>query len=139
MLNNTLNANEIKNSAGTGVSFTRLSTKDRSTEFALTGETPSQPHRLKIAHQESGVGMKKRRRSVVRFDKTVISGVDNITPITISYYAVADIPVGAMSSDAESKNVAAELVSFCASLGASTTILYDNTGNGLTVLKDGGL
>jgi len=83
--------------------------------------------------------MKKRRRSLVRFDKTVISGVDNITPITVSVYAVADVPTGAMSSDAETKNVLAELISFMASLGASTTILYDNTGNGAVVLKDGGL
>jgi len=139
MLANTLNTNEIKNSAGTGVGFQRLSTADRSTLYAQISETPSQPHRLSIAHQESGVGMKKRRRSLVRFDKTVISGVDNITPITISAYAVADVPTGAMSSDAETKNVLAELMSFMASLGASTTILYDNTGNGAVVLKDGGL
>jgi len=139
MLSNSLNTNEIKNSAGTEVEFSRLSTSDRSTVFAQVAETPSQPHRLSISHQEVGSGMKKRRRSLVRFDKTVISGVDSATPITVSAYAVLDHPVGASTSNAEAANVLAELMSFLASLGASTTILYDGTGNGAAALLNGGL
>lgn len=139
MLSNTLNTNEIKNSAGTEVEFSRLSTSDRATVFAQIAETPSQPHRLSISHQEIGSGMKKRRRSLVRFDKTVISGVDSTTPITVSAYAVLDHPVGASTSNAEAANVLAELMSFVASLGASTTILYDGTGNGAAALLNGGL
>lgn len=139
MLSNTLNTNEIKNSAGTEVEFSRLSTSDRSTVFAQSSETPSAPHRLTISHQESGSGLKKRRRSLVRFDKTVISGVDNITPVTVSAYAVLDHPVGASTSNAEAANVLAELMSFMASLGASTTILYDGSGNGANALLTGGL
>lgn len=139
MLSNTLNTNEVKNSAGTEVEFTRLSTSDRQTEFALIGENPSQPHRLKISHLESGSGMKLRRRSLVRFDKTVASGVDSTVLVTVSAYAVLDIPVGAMTSTAEAANVLAELMSFCASLGATTTILYDGTGNGAVALLNGGL
>jgi hypothetical protein len=83
--------------------------------------------------------MKLRRRSVVRVDKTVISGVDSVTPITVSAYIVLDAPIGAMSAITEATNVCAELVSFCASLGASTTILYDGTGNGVATLLSGGL
>lgn len=139
MLSNTLNTNEIKNSAGTEVEFSRLSSSERSTVFSQINETPSQPHRLTIAHQESGSGFKLRRRSVVRFDKTVISGVDSVTPITVSAYAVLDFPVGASTSSAEAANVVAELMSFMASLGASTTILYDGTGNGAASLLAGSL
>lgn len=139
MLSNTLNTNEIKNAAGTEVEFSRLSTSARSTEFAQIAETPALPHRLTISHLESASGIKKRRRSLVRFDKTVISTVDAITPVTISAYAVLDFPVGAMAAITEGTNVIAELMSFMASLGASTTILYDGTGNGANALLSGGL
>lgn len=139
MLSNTLNTNEIKNSAGTEVEFQNLSREGRTAVFAQITESPSLPHRMTISHQESGVGMKRRRRSVIRFDKTVISGVDNVTPITNSSYYVQDYAVGASSTSAEMAHVNAELVSFLASLGASTTILYDNTGNGLATLLSGGL
>jgi hypothetical protein len=139
MLSNSLVTNEIKNSAGTEVEFSRLSIADRQTVFAQVNEAPSAPHRLTISHSESGSGLKLRRRSLVRFDKTVISSVDSVTPVTISAYAVLDIPVGAMTTDAEAAHVLAELMSFLASLGASTTILYDGTGNGGVALLKGGL
>jgi hypothetical protein len=139
MLSNTLNTNEIKNAAGSEVEFTRLSTSARSTEFAQVNEAPSLAHRLLISHQESGALLKKRRRSLVRFDKTVVSTVDSVTPVTISAYAVLDFPVGAMAAITEGTNVVAELMSFMASLGASTTILYDGTGNGANALLSGGL
>lgn len=139
MLSNTLNTNEIKNSAGTEVEFSRISTNERSTEFAVITEAPSAPHRLKIGHQESGTGLKRRRRSRVGFDKTVVSTVDSVTPVTISVYTVIDAPVGALLTNAEMANVLAEQMSFLASLGASTTILYDCTGNGAATLLSGGL
>jgi hypothetical protein len=139
MLADTLNTNEVKNSAGTEVEFSRLSTSNRDTEFAQIGETPSQPHRLLIKHQETGKGMSQRRRSVVRVDKTVISGVDSATPVTVSAYIVLDAPVGAMSSIAEATNVIAELLSFCATTGVGTTVLFDGSGNGATALLTGGL
>ena len=139
MLANSLNTNEIKNSAGTEVEFTRLSTNNRETVFQQVAETPSLPHRLQIKHLESGAGTKRRRRSVVRFDKTVMSGVDATVPVTISAYAVVDTPVGALTANTEPTHVVAELMSFLASLGASTTILYDGTGNGARVLLNGEL
>ena len=139
MLANTLVTNEVKNSAGTEVEFQRISQGVRDTVFAQITEVPSLPHRLTIKHVESGQGLKLRRRSLVRFDKTVMSGVDTTLPITISAYAVVDLPVGAMSAITEGSNVIAELMSFLASLGASTTILYDCTGNGAATLLNGGL
>lgn len=139
MLSNTLNTNEVKNSAGTEVEFERQKISDRSTVFSQISETPAQPHRLSISHLESGSGLQLRRRSLVRVDKTIISSVDSVTPVTVSAYTVLDIPVGAITTSAEPANVLAELVSFIASLGASTTILYDGTGNGAKSLISGSL
>lgn len=139
MLSNTLNTNEVKNAAGTEVEFGRLSTSQRETVFAQLSETPSLPHRLSIKHQETGAGMKSRRRSVIRVDKTTLSGVDSVTPITTSAYIVLDAPVGAMSSITEATNVLAEILSFCATTGAATTVLFDGTGNGANALLSGGL
>jgi hypothetical protein len=139
MLSNTLNTNEIKNAAGTEQEFGRIATSDRSTIFSLLTESPALPHRLTVSHQESGGGINKRRRSVVRFDKTVVSTVDSVTPVTVSAYAVIDAPVGALAAPTEMANVIANLMSFLASTGASTTILFDGTGNGATALLSGGL
>lgn len=139
MLSNTLNTNEVKNAAGTEQEFTRLGTLGRRTEFALIGESPSLQHRLTIQHVESGSGLKKRRRSNVRVDKTTISGVDSVTPITTTFSVVLDYPIGASSSSAVAADVIANGLSFLASLGASTTILYDGTGNGAKALIEGSL
>jgi hypothetical protein len=139
MLSNTLVTNEIKNAAGTEQEFGRISSGERQTEFALLVESPSAPHRLNVKHAETGSGITKRRRSVVRFDKTVISTVDNVTPVVISAYTVLDAPVGALLAATELNNVMANLNSFLSSLGASTTILYDGTGNGTNALVSGGL
>jgi len=139
VLSNSLVTSEVKNSSGTEVEFSRIAISDRATEFQMVSELPSSPHRLKISHLESGTGLNKRRRSLVRFDKTVISGVDSETPVTVSAYAVLDSPVGALTANTEPAHVLAELMSFLASLGASTTILYDGTGNGAAALLAGGL
>lgn len=139
MLSNTLNTNEVKNSAGTEVEFSRISTNERKTVFAQVGEAPALEHRLSIAHQETGSGLKQRRRSVVRVDKTTISTVDTVTPITTSCYIVLDLPIGASLTTAEASNVIAEILSFCATTGAATTVLFDGTGNGASALLSGGL
>lgn len=139
MLTNTLNTNEVKNAAGAEKEFSRLSIEDRGTEFALIGEAPATPHRLKIKHQETGVGLTLRRRSVIRFDKTSVSGVDATKTATTSAYVVLDAPVGAVTTDADQKEVLANLMSFCATTGAATTVLFDCTGNGAQALITGGI
>jgi hypothetical protein len=139
MLANTLNTNEIKNAAGTEVEFQRISTNGRSTEFSKITEAPNLPHRLTVSHSESGSGVAKRRRSVVRVDLTVAGQVDTTVPAKISSYVVMDMPVGNLTASTEAANCLANLMSFCASLGASTTILYDGTGNGAVCLLSGGL
>jgi len=139
MLANTLNTNEIKNAAGTEVEFSRLSTSDRQTVFSQITEAPSAPHRLKISHQETGSGINLTRRSVVRFDKTVASTVDTTKMVTISGYLVLSAPVGALVANTEMANVLAEVMSFCATTGAATTVLFDCTGSGANALLTGGL
>lgn len=139
MLSNTLVTNEVKDRAGVEVEFERLNMSDRTTIFAQKNENPSNPHRLTISHQDVGSGFKKLRRSVVRVDKTTISGVDSITPITTSCYMVLDHPVGASANNNEATNAIAEILSFVGSLGATTTILYDGTGNGAVALLAGSL
>lgn len=138
MLNNILNTNEVKNSAGVEVEFQHLQSSERQHEFALIGEVPNLEHRLKVSHQESGSGFKNRRRSVVRIDKTITGAVSG-SPVVVSAYAVIDIPVGEMSSYDEAKNALAELMSFLATTGAATTVLFDCTGNGASCLINGSL
>jgi len=139
MLSNTLVTNEIKNAAGTEVEFDRLSIGPRSTEFKSVTETPALPNRLNISHQETGVGISRRRRSVVRFDKTVTGEVDILQTMKGSAYLVLDIPIGLSTTVNLPKDLLAQLISFTASLGASTTILYDGTGNGAVALLTGGI
>jgi len=137
MLTNTLNTNEVKDSSGVEVELSRLSIDTRATEFAVITETPVAPHRLKISHLEIGKSSTMRRRSVVRIDKTV-TGADGM-PVICSAYIVLDIPIGNLSAYSEPKNVLAELLSFCATTGAATTVLFDCSGNGASVLINGGL
>jgi len=139
MLSNTLNTNEVKNAAGVEVEFDHLRANERERVFAQTGEKPSEPHRLSIKHQETGVGTKMVRRSLNRVDKTIISQVDSVTPVTISVYQVAVIPVGHLTSLTEVSNVVAELNSFISTTGAGTTILFNGTGNGASTLINGSL
>lgn len=139
MLSNNLNTNEIKNSAGTEVEFEHLTNDGRSRIFKQITESYALQHRLSIKHTETGVGIKRIRRSVVRLDKNVASTVDTSLVVPISFYQVAVIPVGALLASTEPAHVNAELGSFMYSLGASTTILYDGTGNGSVCLLNGSL
>lgn len=137
MLSNTLNTNEVKDRAGVEVEFERLQSTPvgRSTEFAQKSEPPNAIHRLKISHQETGSGAELVRRSLVRVDKTV-TGVSG-KPRVISSYNVMVIPVGDIANYDEAKNVEAELMSFLATTGAGTTVLFDCTGNGAAALIAG--
>lgn len=139
MLSNTLNTNEVKNAAGTEIEFSSMSVDQRKRVFAQVSENPSLPHRITISHEEIGSGVKRRRRSVVRIDKTVISQVDSVTPVVVTSYDVADIPVGHLTSLTEVANVLAELQSFVSTTGAGTTVLFDGTGNGAAALINGSL
>jgi hypothetical protein len=136
MLSNTLVTNEVKNAAGTEQEFLRVGSEGRATEFRVSGETPSRPHRLKVSHQEVGSGINRRRRSRIGFFKDVNGDVTD-SVASVQAYIVLDSPVGNLDSNTEPTNVLANLISFVASLGASTTILYDGTGTGAVCLLNG--
>lgn len=136
-LSNLLNTNEIKDAAGAEMEFQHLRQLGSTRIFGLITAAPSLPHLLTLGHQESGSGIKLRRRSLVRFDKTELSGVDLVTPITNSVYQVTDFAVGHMANMNGPKMLCANLGSFGWSLGATTTILYDGTGNGCAVCLNG--
>lgn len=140
MLANTLNTNEVKDRAGVEVEFARVSTGEgRKTLFSKVGEQTNAPYRMSVSHQESGSGIDLVRRSVVRFDKTVASTVDTSKLVTVSAYAVIQAPAGALTAATEMENVLANLMSFLASTGATTTILFDCTGTGAVTLIGGQL
>lgn len=139
MLSNDLNTNEVKNSSGTEVEFQHLDATGRKRVFAQKSESYALPHRLTISHADVGTGQNARRRSVVRIDKTIASTVDATKTCTVTAYLVADIPTGAIIAQDEPKNVIAEILSFCATTGAATTVLFDCTGNGAAALLNGSL
>jgi hypothetical protein len=140
MLPDSLNTNQIRNSAGTEVEFEILEGPiGRLRKWRQVAAAPYLNHFLTVSHQEVGSGLKLQRRSLVRFDKTVISTVDNLTPVTISAYTVMVIPVGALLTLAEPANVLAELHSLNASLASATVLTLDGTGNGSVALLNGSL
>lgn len=132
-----LNTNEVKDAAGVEVEFTHRNAEGRKHLYQKIGESPSAPHRLGINHSETGAGLKARRRSVVRFDKTFTSQVDAVTPVVASAYVVVDLPVGHMTTSAEAANVLANAMSFVCTTGAGTTVLFDGTGTGAKCLLNG--
>lgn len=139
-LSTTLVTNEVKNSAGVEVEFNRKSTgPGEQIVYAQVSEPMNKPYRLSIRHQETGSGFDKRRRSVIRFDKTVASDVDTTRTVTPSAYLVVDSPIGGLTTNAEVKNVIANVLSFCATTGAATTVLFDCTGTGATAALDGAI
>jgi len=137
-LSNTLNTNEIKNAAGTEVEYSARQIGPGSfKEFAKIGEQYNLPDRLSVKIQESGQGINKRRRTLTRFDETVMSGVDASLPVTGSIYVVSDFPIGALTNTTLSASLVAKMNSFMASDGAGTTILYAGTGTGAKVHING--
>ena len=134
-----LTTNEVKDSAGTEEEFLRLSSNGRQLIFAKSGELPANPHRITVSHIETGSGTTKRRRSVVRVDKTIAGQVDTTKTERVSAYTVVDLPIGNLTAYTEPKKVLANLMSNIASQGATTTILYDCTGYGADALINGSL
>lgn len=134
-----LTSNEVKSAAGAEIEFSRFKTGPGAfvqwKQAVLAN--PSLPFLLGISHAETGAGFRLRRRSLFRTEKTSISGVDSVTPITPLIYTVMDLPVGAMTTLDEGKAVMAAHISMLASLGASTTILYDCTGTAAAALLNG--
>jgi hypothetical protein len=56
-----------------------------------------QPHLLKISHQETGAGLKRRRRSLWSIDKVVEDSTSGEQGL-LRVYLIADIPQGIATS-----------------------------------------
>lgn len=136
-----LTNNEVKDRASASVSFTRLSTgPGREVLFAKAGEPPARPHRLSVKHSETGTGLTRRRRSVVRVDLTFTGHIDSTKTSTASAYLVLDVPVGNMTSTNEAADVIANLNQFCFTQGAAEVSLRLNgSGFGAAALLNGDL
>lgn len=136
-----LTTSEVKDRTGTEQEFIRQSTgPDRSTLFAKSGEVPSRPHRISVKHQETGTGLARRRRSVIRVDLSFAGHVDATRIETTSAYAVCDIPVGNMTGVNETSDTLANLGQLCFTQGgAETAIRLDGTGFGAAALRYGEL
>lgn len=138
MIPDTLNTNEIKNAAGAEVEFQLLEQlPGRGKVFHKVGEAPNLLDRLSVRHQELSSGVNQRRRSALQTTLEVagVSGVER----KIVFTTTADIPIGDIADFTEVKNAAARHMSFLASRGATTTILYDCTGYGAEALVNGSL
>lgn len=136
-LSNTLNTNEIKNAAGTEVEFSHLSNEGQTHTYKAVGEAPNLQHRFRVAHQEIGESVDRRRRSNVSFSKEV-TGVSG-TKRKIVIGLTGDLPIGDIANMNDVKDVLAELLSFCATTGAATTVLFDCSGNGASCIVNGDL
>jgi hypothetical protein len=132
MLSNTLVTNEVKDAAGAEIEFERISMNGQQTIFRKVNETVGLPHRLTVSHSHVGSGKSAIRRSVVRFDITSENTAGD--KVLSSAYLVLSVPEGVADDMNDCKKALANILSFCASLGASTTILYDGTGNGAASL-----
>lgn len=134
-----LTTNEVKDRAGAEVEFQRLETVGRTALFEKVGVVPALPHRISVSHQEIGSGLTARRRSRIRIDKTETGTYAEAPKITTTAYVVLDIPIGNSGNLDSAKDVLAELMSFLATTGAGTTVLFDCTGNGAATLINGSL
>jgi hypothetical protein len=80
-----------------------------------------------------------RRRSVQRVDKSFISEVDGESIVKGFFQITCDLPIGHMTDYDEAKTMAANLMSFFATTGAGTTVLFDCSGYGAAALVNGSL
>lgn len=135
MLSTTLNTNEVKDRAGVEVEFAHKSLIGSVHEYAKVGETPNLKHRLKVSHQEISEGQEARRRSavIVRREITGKSGKTRVIQFVFS----GDIPVGDIEDFNLVKDTAANVLSFCATTGAGTTVLFDGSGTGADAVING--
>jgi hypothetical protein len=136
MLPDVLNTNQVKDSAAAEVEFTQSENLGRTREFRKISETPNLPHRIDVKHAESGKGVTLRRDSVIIITKNV-TGVDG-SPVVIKGQVKLSIPVGNLATMAEPTHVLAEVGSLVFTL-ATSTFLYDGTGNGAVCLINGDL
>jgi hypothetical protein len=107
--------------------------------FAKSGEAPNLPYRISFKHQEIGTGVNRRRRSVVRVDRTSLGDIDTEKVVTTSAYTVLDAPVGNLTDTTEMQGTVANLIALIASDGSDTTVKFDGSGTAAAALINGSL
>jgi hypothetical protein len=139
MLSDSLVTNEIKNYSGVEVEFNRWTIGPTSTIFRASTANPSAWTEMIISHQESGKGLDRVRRSMLRFNYPAVGMVDSTKTCMSSFHLVGTIPIGQLTDLNYAKMPLAMLLSFAATTGAGTTVLFDGTGNGAKALLEGSL
>lgn len=139
MLPTTLNTNEVKDASGTEIEFSRQSTLDRKLVFNQSAEVPNLPYRITVEHREVGVGLARRRQSRILIEKSIVGQQDTLKVEKISANLAINAPIGNMTTTTELANVVANMLAFCATTGAGTTVLFDGSGNGASALIQGTL
>lgn len=134
-----LTTNQVKDAAGVEVEFARRSIASGTlpSEFRAVAEAPAYKQQMLVSHQESGSGIDKRRRSVIRFNLESASELDATVTASDSCYVVLDAAIGKHNTTAAQKKVLAHLMSFLATTGAGTAVLFDCTGTGAAALLSG--
>jgi hypothetical protein len=134
-----LTTNEVKNASGTEVEFLHFDAPPRGKIYHNAAVAPSEPQRIRFSHEESGISLKNKRRSLME-TSIGVTGNDALgTPGKIVIRTVAEIPLGLLADFNDVAKAMAYHVSLLASQGASTTILYDGTGYGAAALINGTL
>lgn len=137
-MNSTLNNNEVRDRAGAAVTFNRVSTNGKSSEYQIASEPPNAPKRISVKHAETGQGTSRRRRSVLRVDYTRASTVDITKMTTTTAYVVLDAPVGLHNATSDYGDVLAYLGNLLTHPGgAGTTITLNGSGIGAAALLNG--
>lgn len=132
-----LTSNEVKNASGVEVEFTGYGAVGRSKEYQSTTELPAYPHRIRLDHQTSGVGVNKIRRSRLGVYLETSGAVDITKKAIVRADCVVTFPEGNQSTTDVLKLVLANLISLLASTGADTVVKFDCTGNGADALLKG--
>lgn len=136
-----LNTNEVKDRAGVEREFLdRGEAAARSRVFYASTEAPNLPERITIQHREIGKpGLLLVRQSNLTLIKTIISPVDNLTPVVIRRSITDWIPQGAITDYNACADVAAWSMSLLSTTGAATTVLFDGSGTMAVALRLGTL
>lgn len=79
----------IADSSSANVTFSATSVSGGKAEYADSSRSIDSPRILTVNHQDAGSGSAKRRRHLVRFDRTEVDAEGNTGTATV--YAVIDV------------------------------------------------
>jgi hypothetical protein len=136
-LETNLTDSEVLDSSSAELEFNHVRTEGAKRFLTVAGGNPSLPYDLTFGHQVIGAGINKRRRSMVRFDRSLIGEVDSDVVVVGSMYTVADIPIGNLDSYTEMISLLANLASILATAKGGATLAIDGTSPGADVLING--